>query len=433
MENSELKKLNRFKGRPFEAKRKRRKWVLLSGSLLVGLFLLIYFLVTPFPPSPPPSAPPEPNFTAAQEPQHQTIEGEVKERSTLFKSLSEKNIPLRWIDLIISKLKPYVNFKKIKGGTYRFITDVKGELVKFVYEASPTEIYEIEKNAEGYVAQKQKVDLQTHLAKVVGEIRSSLFEAMDASGEQDPLTLAFAEILAWEVDFYKDVREGDRFKVVVEKIYKGDQFIQYGMVRGVEYLRGERLIRGIRYREDYYNEKGISLRKAFLKAPLRFNRISSKFSLARKHPILGGVRPHYGVDYAAPPGTPIWAVADGTVTSCGWNNGFGNQVVLRHMNGYTTCYGHLSGFGPGIRKGARVRQKQIIGYVGSTGLSTGPHLDYRLVKDGRVRNPLKETFIPGAPIEKREMEIFGKERDKMLVWLEGESSYSRRMEEGEEN
>jgi murein DD-endopeptidase MepM/ murein hydrolase activator NlpD len=137
------------------------------------------------------------------------------------------------------------------------------------------------------------------------------------------------------------------------------------------------------------------------------------------------------VDYAAPPGTPIWAVADGTVTSCGWNNGFGNQVTLRHMNGYMTYYGHLSGFGHGIRQGIRVGQKQIIGYVGSTGLSTGPHLDYRLAKDGQFRNPLKETFIPGAPVEKKEMERFGKKRDEMSVWLEGESSYSKKIEEGE--
>jgi murein DD-endopeptidase MepM/ murein hydrolase activator NlpD len=431
MENLELKKLNRFNGRPFEARRKRRKWVLLSGSFLISLFLLIYFFVLPFIVPPPPSAPLEPIPPATQQPQLQTIEGEVRERGTLFKSLSDRNIPLRWIDLIISKLKPYVNFKRIKGGTYRFITDVKGELVRFIYEASPTEIYEIEKNAEGYVAHKHKVLVETRLVRVAGEIRSSLFEAMDAAGEQDLLTIAFAEILAWEIDFYKDVREGDRFKVVVEKIYKGDQFIQYGTVHAVEYARGERVIRGIRYKEDYYNEKGISLRKAFLKAPLRFNRISSKFSRARKHPILGGVRPHYGVDYAAPPGTPIWAVADGTVTSCGWNSGFGNQVALRHMNGYTTCYGHLSAFGPGIRKGARVRQKQIIGYVGSTGLSTGPHLDYRLAKDGQFRNPLRETFPTGLPIEKDEMETFRQRRDEMLVWFEEGSSYAKKTEEGE--
>ena len=420
-----------MKGRPFEAKRKRRKWVLLSGSFLVGLSLLIYIFVLPSTPPEPPAAPAAPLPPAVQEPQLHTIDGDVKGRSTLFQSLSEKNIPLRWIDLIISKLKPHVNFKKIKGGTYRFITDVKGELVKFIYEASPTEVYEVEKDSQGYVAQRKKVVLEIRLVKVAGEIRSSLFESMDAAGEQDPLTIAFAEILAWEIDFYKDVREGDRFKVAVEKIYKGDQFIRYGTVHAVEYQRGEKIIRGIRFKGGYYNEKGISLKKAFLKAPLRFNRISSKFSRARKHPILGGVRPHYGVDYAAPPGTPIWAVADGTVTSCGWNSGFGNQVTLRHMNGYMTYYGHLSSFGHGIRQGLRVGQKQIIGYVGSTGLSTGPHLDYRLAKDGQFRNPLKETFIPGAPIERKEMERFGKKRDEMLVWLEGESSYSKKIEEGE--
>ena len=421
MENLEFKKLNRFKWRPFEARRKRKKWILLSGSFLVGLFLLIYLVILPPTPSPPPTASPELHPPLTQEPQLHTIEGDLKERSTLFQSLSEKNIPFRWIDLIISKLKPYVNFKKIKGGTYRLITNVEGELVKFIYEASPTEIYEIERDSEGYVAQRKKIALETRLVKVVGEIHSSLFEAMDAVGEQDSLTIAFAEILAWEIDFYKDVREGDRFKVVVEKNYKGDQFIHYGPIRALEYQRGERILRGIRHKEGYYNEKGVSLRKAFLKAPLRFSRISSKFSLARKHPILGGLRPHYGVDYAAPPGTPIWAVADGTVTSCGWNGGFGNQVILRHMNGYTTYYGHLSAFGSGIRRGARVSQKQIVGYVGSTGLSTGPHLDYRLAKDGQFRNPLKEVFPAGYPIEKGEMEAFRQTRDEMAVWLQEDS------------
>ena len=426
----DLKRANRFQGRPFEAKRKRRKWVLLSGGLLVGLSLVAYFFLIPSTPPPTPVSSDTTPSETAQEPRLHTIEGNVGERSTLFKSLLEKNIPLRWIDLIISKLKPYVNFKKIKGGSYHFITDVKGELVKFIYEASPTEIYEIEKDPEGYIAQRKKVPLETRLVKVVGEISSSLFEAMDAAGEQDPLTMAFAEILAWEIDFYKDVRGGDRFKVVVEKIYKGDQFIQYGTIHAVEYQRGERIIRGIRYKDGYYNEKGISLKKAFLKAPLKFSRISSKFSRARVHPILGGVRPHFGVDYAAPPGTPIRAVADGTVTSCGWNSGFGNQVILRHTNGYTTCYGHLSAFGPGIRRGTRVRQQQVIGYVGSTGLSTGPHLDYRLLKDGQFRNPLKETFIPGVPIERKEMEPFHQRRDEMTVWLQGDSSYSKKMEDG---
>jgi murein DD-endopeptidase MepM/ murein hydrolase activator NlpD len=218
--------------------------------------------------------------------------------------------------------------------------------------------------------------------------------------------------------------------VVVEKIYKGDQFVQYGPIHGLEYQRGEKTIRGIGYQGDFYNEKGISLRKAFLKAPLRFNRISSRFSRARKHPILGGVFPHFGVDYAAPLGTPIWAVADGTVVSCGWGGGFGKQVILRHLNGYATYYGHLSRFGSGIKKGMRVRQQQIIGYVGSTGLSTGPHLDYRLVKDGRFRNPLKESFPTGIPLRKGEMESFQERRDEIMAWLEGDMAYWKKKEEG---
>jgi len=145
---------------------------------------------------------------------------------------------------------------------------------------------------------------------------------------------------------------------------------------------------------------------------------------------LGGVRPHFGVDYAAPTGTPIWAVADGAVLSCGWNGGFGKQVVLRHPNGYVTYYGHLSNYGPGIRRGVRVKQKQIIGYVGSTGLSTGPHLDYRLVKEGRLRNPLRESFPAGLPIKKEEMERFEKRREEVIAWLQGDTPYSKRIEEG---
>ncbi len=422
----EFKEENRFPGRPFQAKRKKRKWILLSGGVLVGVSILAYFCLIPSSPPPCPDVSgaaspdrPGPTTKTAQESQLRTIQGDVKHRSSFFKSLSEKNVPIRWIELIISKLKPYVNFKRIKGGTYRLITDVRGELVKFIYEASPTEIYELEREGQGYVAQKKPVSLDTRLVRVAGEIRSSLFEAMDEAGEQDVLTIAFADILAWEIDFYKDVREGDQFRIVVEKVYKGEQFIQYGTIHAVEYQRGEKVIRGIRYQDGYFNENGISLKKAFLKAPLKFSRISSRFSRGRIHPILGGVRPHYGIDYASPSGTPIWAVADGVVASCGWNSGFGNQVILRHTNGYTTYYGHLSAFGRGIRRGMRVKQQQVIGYVGSTGLSTGPHLDYRLTKNGQFRNPLKESFIPGVPIEKKGMEGFRQRSAEMTAWLLG--------------
>ena len=404
--------------------KKRRSRFLLLGSIFLSLSVGAYFFffqgqfisppLEPIEGASPPSEEPQ-----VQEPPYQIIEGSIRVGSTFFQSLAEKNVAPRWIDLIVSKLRPYVDFRKIKGGTYRLIMDDKGELAKFTYEANPTEVYEIGKDSQGYVMQRKEVLLDTYRIKVEGEIHSSLFEAMDANGGDDWLAISFAEILAWEVDFYMDIKEGDRFNVIVDKLYKGDRFIRYGTIHAVEYQGGDRIVRGIEYQGRYYHEDGTSLRRAFLRAPLRFNRISSRFSGARRHPILGGVFPHYGVDYAAPPGTPVWAVADGVVMACGWNGGYGKQVILRHINGYRTCYGHLSRYGKGIKKGVHVQQKQIIGYVGSTGLSTGPHLDYRLTKNGRFRNPLREGFPSGIPIRKVEMETFQKRRDEVVAWLQG--------------
>jgi len=395
---------------------KKRRWVLVGGMLIV-LAVLAVFLFLSAQKAPHPSATLKDLPSETKSADDRMIEGKVEIGKTLFESLLDKKIPTRWIELIIAKLQPHLDFKKMKGGTYRVFLDDREELTKFVYEEGPVEIYEITKDGTDFVAQRVNVPLEKQLVKVTGKIQSSLFEAMETAGEQDTLTLAFAEILAWEIDFYMDVREGDRFSVIVEKLYKGKEFIDYGTVHGVTYAGQERTITGIRYRDDYYDENGRSLKKAFLKSPLRFNRISSRFSRSRRHPILGGLRPHYGVDYAAPVGTPVWAVGDGKVVTCGWNGGYGRQVVLRHMNGYMTYYGHLSRFGPGIRNGKQVDQKQVIGYVGSTGLSTGPHLDYRLAKDGLFRNPLKETFPTGVPIRQGEMDDFLKRRDELLSWL----------------
>jgi murein DD-endopeptidase MepM/ murein hydrolase activator NlpD len=379
----------------------RWRTLAVSSIFFVSVFLSLYCYLARLTVTPPEQ---EPKTKPKSEPHLHVVEGSVKEQGTLYESLVQKKIPIRWI------------------------TDMEGELVRFLFEKSPTEVYEIEKGTQGYVTKQKEVSLERYLVKVEGEIRSSLYEAMDAAGEKDSLTLSFAEILAWEIDFYQDLQRGDRFKVLVEKLYKRDQFVQYGTIRGVEYKQGEKIIRGIRFREDFYSGDGISLRKAFLKAPLRFDRISSRFSGARRHPILGGMRPHYGVDYAAPAGTPVWAVADGTVLSVGRNGGFGKQVIVRHMNGYKTCYGHLSRYGPGIRKGVRVTQKQIIGYVGSTGLSTGPHLDYRLTKGSRFRNPLKEVFPTGDPIGEGDLEAFQKMKDEILILMSDTAPYRSRLD-----
>lgn len=428
-----FKRSNRFGAQSSDIRGKKKKWIFISGSFLAVLLLIGYFFILPYRPIPSKGGPSEPigplsKEVPSQEPEYQIIEGTIKEKSTFSKSLAERNIPQSMIERIVSTLKPFVDFKKLKGGQFHFIADEKGELVRFIFEAGPTEVYEIEKGSQGYIAQRKDVPLETYLVKVEGVIQSSLFEAMEATGEKEQLVISFAEILAAEVDFYKDVREGDRFQMVVEKVYKEKEFIRYGPIHAVEYQRGEKVIQGIHFQGDFYDEKGLALKRSFLRTPLRFTRISSKFSRARKHPILGGVFPHYGIDYAAPPGTTVWAVADGTVVSCGWGGGFGKQVILRHPNGYMTYYGHFSGYGPGVRKGVRVKQKQVIGYVGSTGLSTGPHLDYRMAKDGRFRNPMKESFPSGFPIERGKIEAFQKRRGEMVVWLQGATSDRKRLE-----
>jgi murein DD-endopeptidase MepM/ murein hydrolase activator NlpD len=419
---------HRFRFSPERPFWRRKRWVLpILGTLVaVGVFSVFWRGTAPTISPPERRVEETGSIPPAKEPELFTIEGKVETHGTFLQSLMEKKIGQPWIQLIISQLKPHINFRKIKGGSFRFVGDKEGNLVKFTYEAGPTEIYEIVKGPQGYTASRLDVPLDTRLVKVVGEIRSSLFEAMEGAGEQDSLTLAFAEILAWEVDFYKDLREGDRFKVVVEKLYKGEDFIRYGLVHAVEYKGQEKSVTGIRYREDYYDERGISLKKAFLKAPLRFNRISSRFSRSRRHPILGGLRPHLGTDYAAPIGTPVWAVGDGTVVSFGWNEGYGKQVVLRHMNGYMTYYSHLSHFGPGIQAGRSVKQKQIIGYVGSSGLSTGPHLDYRLARNGQFRNPLRESLPTGVPLEKSELEKYQRQKEEVLMSLQGDAPWQQK-------
>jgi len=416
---------------PGKGRRRRNGVLLIAGILLVGLGFgaYLWILLGRSPKAPQEAIQsletkevvPVEREGSVEEAPSRMIEGEIGRRSTLVKALSAKHVPPPWIELIVSKLKPLVNLRKIKGGRFRSTWDKDGSLIRFELELAPTEVYEVRRDSKGYGAAKEKISLDVRLVTVKGEIRSSLFEAMEAVGEQDCLTMAFADILAWEIDFYKDVQPGDRFALLVEKLYKGDRFVQYGTIQAVEYQRGEKILRGIRYGDAYYNEEGLSLKKAFLKVPLRFTRVSSRFSRGRPHPILGGVRPHLGVDYAAPTGTPVWAVADGTVVYCGWNEGFGKQVILRHRNGYMSYYGHLSRYGRGIKVGKSVRQKEVIGYVGSTGLSTGPHLDYRLAKAGVFRNPLSEVFPKGSPIGKAEWEPFQKRRDEIIAALHGEN------------
>jgi murein DD-endopeptidase MepM/ murein hydrolase activator NlpD len=256
---------------------------------------------------------------------------------------------------------------------------------------------------------------------VSAEIHSSLFEAVTATGERDQLALDLADIFAWDVDFNTELREGDAFRVAVEKEMLDGELVRYGRILAATLRRGEHVFHAVRYEGSrgpgYYELDGTPLRKAFLRSPLRFTRISSCFSRSRLHPILKIWRPHLGVDYAAPSGTPVVASADGVVTLAGWRGGLGRAVRLRHANGYETLYGHLSRIQ--VRRGQRVRQGERIGAVGQTGLATGPHLDYRMRRDGRFVDPLRIQLPPAPPVPAAEREAFVAARDRSLALLAG--------------
>lgn len=233
-------------------------------------------------------------------------------------------------------------------------------------------------------------------------IESSLWNDMQKAGASPLVILSLSDIYAWTVDFF-GIQPGDRFRVLYDERVCEGEVIAIDTVRYAEYIRGESVMPAIMFNQKdtgnvYWNEKGESLRRAFLKAPLEFKRISSTFTMHRKHPVHGDIRPHTGVDYAAPTGTPVHAVGDGTVISVGWGGGGGNTVKIRHNSVYTTAYLHLSKYGPGIKAGVRVTQGQVIGYVGMTGTATGPHLDYRVWKNGTPINPLTMEAPPAVPI-----------------------------------
>ncbi|NWF54541.1 MAG: M23 family metallopeptidase, partial [Syntrophaceae bacterium] len=365
-------------------------------------------------------------------PPDRIIAGEITKGQTLSSALRAQALPKDLVEVICRHLQAVVNLRRIKpGDSFEVRLSPQGAFLNLTYTASPLDIYQLSLNPGGdWIAVKKEVPVDRYWVKVSGEISASLFEAMDRLGEKDSLIMDFADIFAWEIDFHKDPQPGDRFEMVVEKYLVGDSFVRYGRILYAEYQRETQKHQALYFappgaRGDYYTPQGESLRKALLRSPLKFTRISSGYTRSRPHPILGGSRPHLGVDYAAPPGTPVWAVADGTVTFCGWNGGYGKQVIIRHAKGYQSMYGHLSGYGPGISRGKTVRQKQIIGYVGSTGLSTGPHLDFRLTQNGVPRNPLKDVSPRAPALTREQMPEFQRFTDPLLRWAGDPSGISR--------
>jgi murein DD-endopeptidase MepM/ murein hydrolase activator NlpD len=356
---------------------------------------------------------------------------DLRRGDTLVRALQREGIPAKVGHDIASALAGEgVNLRKLRprhGLAIEWTLD--GQPKKLHYEPSPWLGYAVLSTEDGWKVERAETRPDVRIEAVHGEVRSSLFEAVETTGESAQLVIDLAEIFSSDFDFTADTRSGDRFRLLVEKRYAADTFVDYGRILVAQYMSDGRTLTGVgveggaRGRYTFYDPAGRSLRKSFLKSPLPFSRITSGFTYARPHPILGGTRPHLAIDYGAPVGTPVWAVADGSVSAAGWKGGNGISVTLRHRSGYSTMYNHLSKLGPGVRVGARVSQKQVIGYVGSTGLSTGPHLDYRIAKNGQFVNPLSEKFIPGEPIPAAERGAFTIRARDLIQRLETQASF----------
>jgi murein DD-endopeptidase MepM/ murein hydrolase activator NlpD len=347
----------------------------------------------------------------------------LRSGESLYTSLISRGIEPYHAVRMLDVLGEEVNLRSCKpGDSYTAEVDDQGSILSFCYRKGSTECYQVSADSSGYVVARDEIPVIAVTRRVEGVVESSLWEAMLSIGEDPEAALKIADILGWEIDFVTDPRRGDTFLIIYDELYCQGKRLGIGDVTGCKYVNEGTEFLAFGFADpdghmEYYDYEGNSVRRVFLKSPLNYRRISSYFSNSRYHPILKIRRPHHGIDYAAPRGTPVVSIGDGRVVRAGWNGGFGKYVEIRHNNVYTTCYGHLSGYGKGVRKGARVRQGQVIGYVGSTGLSTGPHLDFRVKKFGTYVNPLKMDYPKGDPVAEERREDYFRARDEIVKGL----------------
>lgn len=286
-----------------------------------------------------------------------------------------------------------------------------GEFNDFNYVIDDNRYLTVYRNGDRFVPLVKKFEYELGTESIGGVIEDSLFMAVTRAGEQEQLAVDLADIFAWDVDFNTEIQKGDSFRILLEKKYLNGKFVRYGNILAADLMALHKRFSAFRFQNEYYDGNGKSLRKSLLKSPLRFARISSKFSRGRMHPILKIVRPHYGVDYAAPAGTPVAAVASGRVAAAGWDGGLGNSVRLHHANGLETIYSHLAVIR--VRKGEQVVQSQVIGEVGATGLATGPHLDFRVMQGKTPVNPAKKIPPDAPPVGASLLPRFAALRDEL--------------------
>lgn len=345
----------------------------------------------------------------------------VQNRQTLSQILSQFDLAYPIIDHIVNEMREVFDPRRIRSGnSWRAYHSNDSILQHFIYDISALDFVRVDLSDSLQVYRGEK-EVTTVSKTASGIIQSSLWVTLTRNHLPAELAIRMSEIMAWEIDFYR-IHRGDRFKVVYEEKYVGEESVGVGRIDAIYFQHQNREVYGFNFEQDtingYFNENGDNLRKVFLKAPIKFYRISSGYSHNRLHPVLGTRRPHYGTDYAAPTGTPIYAVGDGVVTEARFASGNGNYVRIRHNSVYETQYLHMSRFGEGIRPGRRVKQGEVIGYVGMTGLATGPHVCFRFWKNGQQVNHLREEFPSADPLSEDRMPAFSLIRDHWMQVLE---------------
>jgi len=335
----------------------------------------------------------------------------VKANENLSTILMNYSTSMITIEQLVTTAAGIFDVRKIRTGNKYTILCSNDSLKKaqyFIYESNPTEyvVFEMGDSLHVHIGQKEvEVRIKTASNKIV----SSLWNAMSEIKASPNLTIALSEIYAWTIDFYA-IQKGDNFTAIYEELFVEGESIGLGNILSARFNSNGKDNFAFRFeqdnRTDYFDEKGQSLRRAFLKAPLKFSRISSHFSNSRLHPVLRIRRPHHGVDYAAPKGTPVHSIGNGTVIEARYAGGAGRMIKIKHNSTYSTAYLHLSGYAKGINRGSHVQQGQVIGYVGSSGLSTGPHLDFRFYKNGSPIDPLKVESPPALPVKKELTDSF---------------------------
>lgn len=347
----------------------------------------------------------------------------VKQGQTIGEILYANHIGHQKITEIVLKSKEIFDFRRVNADKeYTLISskDTASEVLYFIYQQNATNyvVVDLSDSVDVYSGEKE---IETRVVKSTGKINSSLSESVENLGVSPRVSIKLSEIYAWTIDFFK-IQEGDAFNVYYENNYIDGKYIGIGRILAAEFIHKKQKFYAFYYKEndnygEYFDEKGRTLRKAFLKAPLNFYRISSRFSRNRKHPVTGRWKGHFGTDYAAPKGTPIMSTANGTIEVAGYTKNNGNFVKVRHNGTYSTQYLHMSNIKKGIKKGVYVKQGETIGYVGSTGLATGPHVCYRFWKNGKQVDPYQQKLPPGKPIKEKNKEEYLMIKDSLMQIL----------------